>query len=201
MRKGEQTKPTILDKASQVFSVQVYAGASMDDLTRAAHLTKGGLYNHFDSKDDLALASFDHTMNLVYQRFAGLATGLRDTRSRLMAVLQLYASLIEEPVVPGGCPILYTAVEADDTHPALRERAQVAADSWRGYITRTLEKGIELGNVKPDVRPAATAELILAALEGAIVLAKLYGDGKMMQRILTNLTQTIDSLLLAPEPK
>jgi len=198
MRKGEQTKQTILSHASQVFSVQGYAGASMDDLTRAAHLTKGGLYNHFDSKDDLALASFDHTMGLVRTRFEGMAKGLRDTRARLRAVLDLYVSLLEDPVVTGGCPILYTAVEADDTHPALRERAQIAADSWHDYIIRTLVKGIELGTVKPDIDPTTTSELFLAALEGAIVLSKLYGDNAIMGRIVANLTQTIEGLLVKP---
>jgi AcrR family transcriptional regulator len=199
MRKGERTKRDILDQASQVFSVRGYAGASMDDLTRAAKLTKGGLYNHFDSKDELMLASFEHAMGQVRDRFAALASGLRDTRSRLVAVLTLYVSLLEDPVVQGGCPILYTAVEADDTHPALRQRAKDKSDDWRNYISRTLDRGIELGTVKPDTDTVQFADVMLASLEGGIVLSKLYGDMTPMRRVVAHMTATIDSLLIAPE--
>lgn len=199
MKKGEQTKRTILEHAAQVFSVRGYAGASMDDLTRAAQLTKGGLYNHFDSKDDLALASFDHTMNVVRDRFRAMVADKRDSRGRLMAVLDLYLSLLENPVVPGGCPILYTAVEADDTHPALRDRARSAAQEWYDYLTRTLNKGIELGTVKPDIQVDDMADLMLAALEGAIVLSKLQGTLTPMRRVIARLTTMIDGILITPE--
>ena len=199
MRKGERTKQEILEQASQVFSVRGYAGASMDDLTRAAKLTKGGLYNHFESKDDLMLASFEHAMGQVRERFASMAAGLRDTRSRLIAVLKLYVSLLEEPVVQGGCPILYTAVEADDTHPALRQRAKEKSDDWRNYITRTLQRGIELGNVKSDTDAVEFADMMLAGLEGGIVLSKLYGDLTPMNRVVAHMTKTIDSILTPSE--
>lgn len=199
MRKGERTKKEILEQASQVFSVRGYAGASMDDLTRAAKLTKGGLYNHFESKDDLMLASFEHAMGQVRDRFAEMAAGLRDTRSRLMAVLNLYISLLEDPVVQGGCPILYTAVEADDTHPALRQRAKEKSDDWRNYITRTLERGIALGNVVPDTDVVEFADMMLAGLEGGIVLSKLYGDLTPMHRVIAHMTKTIDRVLISTE--
>jgi TetR/AcrR family transcriptional regulator, transcriptional repressor for nem operon len=199
MRKGERTRKEILDQASQVFSVRGYAGASMDDLTRAARLTKGGLYNHFESKEDLMLASFEHAMAQVRERFAGMASGLRDTRSRLMAVLRLYVSLLEDPVVQGGCPILYTAVEADDTHPELRRRAREKSDDWRDYIVRTLRKGIELGTVNSKTDPVEFADLMLAALEGGVVLSKLYGDLTPMRRVVGHLTSTIDGLLISQE--
>lgn len=201
MRKGEKTKKAILEHAAHVFSIRGYAGASMDVLTRAVQLTKGGLYNHFESKDELALASFDHTIGLVSERFAEMAAGLRDTRARLMAMMALYISLIEDPVVPGGCPILYTAVEADDTHPALRERAQDAAASWQDYIARTLTKGMAMGTVRQDVNLADTADFMLSSLEGAIVLAKLYGSSETMHRVVGQLTRFIDTVLLIPEEK
>lgn len=196
MRKGEKTKREILEQAAQVFSVRGYAGASMDDLTRAAKLTKGALYNHFESKDDLMLASFDHAMSQVQGRFAEMASGLRDTRSRLLAVLKLYISLLEDPVVRGGCPILYTAVEADDTHPALRQRAREKADDWRNYIIRTLKRGIEFGNVRPETDVIEFADMMLAGLEGGIVLSKLYGDLTPMQRVVAHMTRTIDHVII-----
>ena len=113
------------------------------------------------------LASFEHAMGQVRDRFAQMAAGLRDTRSRLVAVLELYVSLLENPVVQGGCPILYTAVEADDTHPALRQRAREKSDDWRNYITRTLERGIALGSCKTGHRCRRVADMLLAGWKAA----------------------------------
>jgi hypothetical protein len=128
-----------------------------------------------------------------------MAAGLRETRPRLHAVLNLYVSLLEDPVVQGGCPILYTAVEADDTHPALRQRAREKSDDWRNYIVRTLARGIELGTVKPETDAVQFADLMLAALEGGIVLSKLYGDLTPMRRVVAHMTAMIDQLLISPE--
>jgi hypothetical protein len=118
-----------------------------------------------------------------------------------MAVLKLYVSLLEDPVVQGGCPILYTAVEADDTHPALRQRAKEKSDDWRNYITRTLERGIQLGNVSPDTDVIEFADMMLAGLEGGIVLSKLYGDLTPMHRVVRHMTKTIDNVLISTERK
>ena len=58
MSKGEQTKELILSQAAVVFNRQGYFGARLDDIMRATGLEKGGIYNHFASKDDLALQAF-----------------------------------------------------------------------------------------------------------------------------------------------
>ena len=60
MRKGEETRQTIIAKAAPLFNQQGYAGASMADIMAATGLQKGGLYNHFASKDELAVAAFAH---------------------------------------------------------------------------------------------------------------------------------------------
>ncbi|MHC5720487.1 MAG: TetR family transcriptional regulator, partial [Nostoc sp.] len=55
MSKGEETKSRILYQAAELFNQQGYAGSSMSDIMRVTGLQKGGIYNHFQSKDDLAL--------------------------------------------------------------------------------------------------------------------------------------------------
>ena len=54
MDKGQQTRLAILERAARVFSLSGSSGTSMETLTRATGLTKGGIYNHFGSKTALA---------------------------------------------------------------------------------------------------------------------------------------------------
>ncbi|NTU83365.1 MAG: TetR/AcrR family transcriptional regulator, partial [Chloroflexales bacterium] len=65
MAKGEQTKQRIVAQAASVFNTLGYSGTSMRDLTRATGLEKGGIYNHFPSKEALALAAFDYAVGVV----------------------------------------------------------------------------------------------------------------------------------------
>jgi AcrR family transcriptional regulator len=195
MKKGSQTKRGILEQAVQIFSVRGFEGMSMDELMHATGLTKGGIYNHFDSKDDLALQTFDYSLQVMRERFRKQLEGKRTTRTRLLAVIELFQSLLEDPLFAGGCVLLTTAVEADDTHPALRERARKALDDWRATIIRTMTRGMELGDVRPDTDVESAASVIVAALEGAIMMSKTYGDNVHMERTVRHLSAYIETFL------
>lgn len=195
MSKGAETKQAILEQAAQVFSVRGYFGASMDDLLKATKLTKGGIYNHFASKEDLALEAFDYAVSLYRARFKALAEGKRNTRDRLLVFPQFFCDVVDHPVLRGGCPVLNTAVESDDTNPALRTRAQMACDEWRRFIVRTVTRGMELGDVRPDTDPQTVASIMIASVEGAMMLIKLYDDNKHMYRAADHLAVYIESFL------
>jgi AcrR family transcriptional regulator len=195
MRKGEQTRQMIVARAARVFNIRGYFGASMNDLIHETKLGKGGIYNHFDSKEALALAAFDYAVELVRERFRAALAGQERAAGRLLAIIDVFRSLIDEPPLAGGCPVLNTAIEADDTNPALRERARQAMDEWQQLIIRTARKGIKIGDMRPDTDPEALATLITAALEGAVMLSKLYGDPIHMHRVVDHLTAHVRSLM------
>jgi len=84
MSKAEQTRQRIIKQAAKLFNQQGFAGASMAELMAATGLKKGGIYNHFTSKDELAIAAFDYNVQLASQRqLAALesATGQRAAKS------------------------------------------------------------------------------------------------------------------------
>lgn len=194
MQKGERTRQHILEQAAQVFSLRGFHATSFGDLTAATGLEKGGIYNHFGSKEQLALEVFDYWMELVRQRNREILRDQTNTLDRLRGVVAIFHSLIEKPILDGGCMILNTAVEADDTHPVLREKAQTAMNEWRSYITRTVQKGIERQEIQPDVDGEALATLILSMMEGAIMMSKLYGDSTHSKRAADHLAAYLDTL-------
>jgi TetR/AcrR family transcriptional regulator, transcriptional repressor for nem operon len=194
MSKGDQTRQVIVAQAAQVFSVSGYAGTSMDALTQATKLTKGGIYNHFGSKEALALEAFDFAGLLIRQRFLDILSERHHAVDRLQAVVLLFRSIVYDPLLQGGCPLLNTATEADDTNPPLRERAQQASTQWRQFIIHTVRQGVADQQLQAGTDPESVATILIATLEGAIMLCKLYGDTIYMDHAVDHLTQHLHSL-------
>lgn len=194
MSKGEETKVKILHQAAELFNQQGYAGSSISDIMRVTGLQKGGIYNHFKSKDDLALQAFDYAIACVSQRTKTVLRSKRHAIERLQAIIQVFSSYLDNPPIKGGCPLLNTAVESDDAHPALRERAQQGMNSWRQLISLIIHKGIERGEIHSDVNADEVATIMISTLEGAIMMSKLYGDSIHIQRVINHLNQYLENL-------
>ena len=192
MSKGEATQQMIVARAAQLFNRQGYFGSSMSDLMRATGLEKGGIYNHFRSKDDLALAAFDYAVDVIWQCIEEQMQGRTNQVDRLQAMLAGYQRLIEDPPILGGCPVLNTAVESDDTHPALRERARGALTRWRTWIERRVTRGIEAGEVRPQVDGDLLATLLITMVEGAVMMSKAYDDPLYIRRAVAYLSDYLE---------
>jgi AcrR family transcriptional regulator len=197
MRKGEVTREIIVERAAELINVRGYAGFSLSDVMQATGLQKGGIYNHFINKEALALAAFDYAFDLAQKRMAETLIGRRDPVERLLGVIQFFEGYLENPTLKGGCIILNTAVESDDTNPALRDKARQAMTIWQEYIQRTVRKGIERGVMRTDVDPETVATLIVATVEGALMLSQLYGDGAHIQRAIDHLIDYVETRVKA----
>ena len=151
MSKGTDTRGRIIARAAEVFNVEGYAGTAISDIMRATGLEKGGIYRHFTGKDELSLAAFDYAAEQVRRRFAAGLAGSTTAEETLLGFVAVFRSYAHNPPVAGGCPILNTAIDSDDTNPALAERAATVIDEWRSLIRTTVAQGINVGswNTKP----------------------------------------------------
>ena len=193
MRDGERTREHILERAAGLFNQQGFAGASMSDIMAATGLQKGGIYRHFGSKEELALEAFDFAVARMADRFGQALEGKENAVERLCAVIDVYAELPTNPPVPGGCPVMNTAIDSDSVHPALRERAQKAMDGLRALRRRTTKHGIERGEIRAGVDGEALATLMISALEGGVMLSLLYGDPSHARRVAEHLKDHLRS--------
>lgn len=201
MSKAEETKARIIQQAADLFNQHGYAGSSMSDIMQATGLKKGGIYNHFASKDELAIAAFDFAIEQVSQRYGQAVREKRGAIARLNAIIHAFSTALDEVSLKGGCPILNTAIESDDTHPALRERTQRAMYDWRILIHRVVQTGIERGEILPTVNPDCVATILISTLEGALMMTKLYGDRIHLQRATEHLNQYVSTLQSAQPMK
>ena len=195
MSKAQQTKARIIHQAAELFNLKGYAGSSIADIMQATGLKKGGIYNHFKSKDELALEAFDYASNLLSQRIWSVVKTKRKAIERLEALVSSYLIYINDPPIVGGCPILNTAIETDDTDSPLRDRALQAMNSSRSLIVRILQKGIKKGEVRSTVEPDTVATIIFSTLEGAIMMSKLERNSIHLERAVAHLQSYIQSNL------
>jgi TetR/AcrR family transcriptional regulator, transcriptional repressor for nem operon len=195
MSKAETTKAHIIQQAAKIFNQKGYAGSSITDIMEATGLKKGGIYNHFKSKDDIALQAFDYAVSLAQKKIWNAIKQETNAISRLKALMQVHLDYIDNPPVVGGCPILNTAIESDDAYPILRDRCSLAMDSWRNLIIRIVQKGIKKQEIKADIDPEMVASLLISAIEGGIMMSKLYQDQIHLQRVIQSLNTYVESLV------
>ena len=197
MGKGDRTREKIIEQAAELFNCQGYFGASMSDIMRVTGLNKGGIYNHFESKEKLAVESFDYAINLIGRRMTLAVENTTNAADKLMAVISVIENLGEDNPIPGGCPLLNTAVESDDAHPVLRERARLAMTRWRNRIRRITNEGIKAGEINSSVDGDVLATILIATLEGAVMMSKLYDNPVHMRRAVGHLKQYIETAVRA----
>jgi TetR/AcrR family transcriptional regulator, transcriptional repressor for nem operon len=170
--RGDATRQRILEQSAAVFNKHGYSGTSMSALMAATGLEKGGLYRHFESKEELAAAAFDYAWETVTEP---RRRGLEDCATSLEKLLLLVRNFVEPPAraLPGGCPLLNTAIENDDGNPVLREKARGALDEWRSVIAEIVREGQRARELRKDVDPVAVATIVISSLEGAIMFSRL----------------------------
>ena len=176
MTKGEQTKNRILERSAALFNRFGYNATSFGDIMADTGLEKGGIYNHFASKEALMLEAFEYAAQRLNQRYQHALEGKSAAVERLTAVLAVFEATITDPPMRGGCPLLNAATESDDALPALRARVRRAINGWLTVIVGVVERGQLDGQLRRDVDAASTASVIFSALEGAVMLSRLYRD-------------------------
>ena len=196
MKKGERTRDHILAQSAAVFNQHGYAATSMSDLMLATKLEKGGIYNHFASKEQLSLAAFDYAVGLIEQRYLAALEQRKTTIDRLSAVMEVFLEFIHDPVLPGGCPVLNAAIESDDSNENLRQRTKLVLTGWRTRIRGIVEMGVAKGELQAGTDASKLATVMLATLEGAVMMSKVCRDATHMRTAASFLEDHLKTLLV-----
>ena len=191
--RGNATRQRIVEQSAAVFNRHGYSGTSMSALMAVTGLEKGGLYRHFESKEELAAAAFDYAWETVTEP---RRRGLKDCATSLEKLLLLVRNFVAPPAraLPGGCPLLNTAIENDDGNPVLREKARGALDEWRSVIAEIVREGQRGRELRKDVDPVAVATIVISSLEGAIMFSRLEKTREALSTVGKHLEGYLRSL-------
>lgn len=197
MGKGSETRERIIARAAPLFNQRGVAGAAMSDIMAATGLEKGGIYRHFGSKEALAIETFDYATRLLTDRFECALAGKTHAVDRMRAIFALWRAIPSDPPVPGGCYAMNTAIESDDTNPVLRERARRVLRAFERRVFRILEEGIARHELERSLDAERFASVVVATLEGALMLSRVHADDIHMRRA----TEQLDAWLTQHRPR
>jgi TetR/AcrR family transcriptional repressor of nem operon len=194
--KGKMTRERIIQKSAPVFNQHGYSGTSMAELMAATGLEKGGIYRHFDSKQSLAAAAFDYAWDEVFNhRQRGIE---QCTRSFDKLLLFIDNFVKDAPrTIPGGCPLLNTAVDSDDGDPVLRAKARAALAEWRAGLATLVRSAQAHEELRSDIDADTVAVVIIAALEGAVMMSRLEKSRQPLRAVGSHLKLYLGSLRTA----
>lgn len=198
MRKGEQTRQEIIQKAAPIFNQRGFSGAALSDLMQATGREKGGIYRHFDSKQQLAGEAFDYAWQLALAARFGGTEGITNTVDRLKQIVWNFRDR-RAGLVQGGCPLLNTATDSDDGNPALRTKARRAFTSWLGRLRSIVEEGQNRGEIRSNVDPMELATLIVTTLEGSLMLERLQRTPAPLNIACRHLEEYLETRVRARE--
>jgi TetR/AcrR family transcriptional repressor of nem operon len=194
MTKAEKTKAYIIEKTAPIFNKKGFAGTSLNDMTAATGLTKGSIYGNFANKDEVALAVFDYNLKKLTDIINSDLSEQKGARNKLLVYAERYERFLNPPFTEGGCPVLNTAVEADDTHAGLRTKATEAILSWKKTIVKIIEQGIADKEFKPDTDAEQIAFTMIAMTEGSMMIAKLLDNKQYVTMVLQSMKKMIQSI-------
>ena len=192
----------ILEAAQELFGEVGFEAARMEEIARRAEVSKGTLYNFFDSKEDLLICAVEQAMQdgvRTVTRAVGVApdTPGSELRARLRS---LFVEVL--PLVTGGPNVLYQQVwSLAARDPVARER--VFAHLREFYRAReaqfeaTIREGAARGELRDDVDPGEVGQLLLAIFDGLVRRASFDEKRVGPERALDTLLALLDSGLSA----
>ena len=187
MRNPEATKETILKKSGALFNTGGYKATSISEITEATGFTKGAIYRHFDSKDALERETLAYLSQVMIEKMRAVVKPEVTAGDKIRAIFSFFESYISNPPLKGGCPLLNAAIEADDAHSGLRREARKTLTTLRESLMYILQQGIKNSQIKPGIDKEYYATVIIASLEGGIMMSKLEGNDRDIRNMINHL--------------
>jgi AcrR family transcriptional regulator len=192
--KSERTRKFIIEKTAPVFNKKGFDGTSLTDLLDVTGLTKGSLYGNFKDKEEISLEAFHYSIGKVREMVTLELAEAKTYKGQLIALLNFYAKYVFEPPVAGGCPLLNTAIEADDHHTSMRKVVTTELMSTVNFITNLIKQGIKAGEFKKNIKPSEIAYSFFCAIEGAIMFSRVERSSEPMDIVVKHCKNTLQQI-------
>ncbi|MFZ1401340.1 MAG: TetR/AcrR family transcriptional regulator [Candidatus Promineifilaceae bacterium] len=162
-----ESKAHILATALAVFAEKGFAKASMNDVVRASGLSKGGVYWHFKSKDDLITAIFDHFFVEQLALLDGMLAGEGTAVAKLSQLATVTGQSVAAMASQFPSPLEFYALAARET--GLQTTLQTHFQNYKAKIAALVEQGLGNGEFR-SVDSQTTATTIIALFEGVLLI-------------------------------
>jgi len=193
--KGTLTRQNITQKSLQLFSVKGYYNTSINDILAATGLTKGGLYGHFASKEDIWYAVYDEAVkiwrSIVFENTRNVINPLE----RIEITIENHlAEYLGKDVFEGGCFFVNMLVEVSGQSEKMKRQILRGFVQFSRLLRRWLEESDDKGLLKEGLNFREISDFIVIALNGAATLYSASKDPSIWKQTITQLRFYIKQL-------
>lgn len=194
MSKAAETRLYILSKAFELIYKNGFQATSIDDIIATTQLTKGALYYHFRTKDDMGLAIIRELMAPGMHDFFVKPLLQADDPAieiyRMMKDVLLHNTFFN---VKYGCPAINLVEEMAPLNQSFSDALSEISSDWQDAIYKSITKGKAAGKIRKDVNGKQVALFIASGYGGIRNMGKMYGLS-VYHSYLKELKNYLDSL-------
>lgn len=185
------TRAELLTEAETLVRRRGYSGFSYADLADAVGIRKASIHHHFPTKTDLAVALLAAYGARYATALDSILAASDDGVARIDAYAQLYLQGVETGL---GCLCAALAAELDTLPERLRSDLTRFFETHIAWLERVLREGRANATVRERVEPAHVARMIIAALEGALMIERVAAGPAGFRGVLSAIEQSLRPL-------
>jgi AcrR family transcriptional regulator len=167
---GRRTRAAILRQAADLATVNGLDGLTIGALADALGMSKGGLYAHFGSKEELQLATVGEASRIFDEEVVAPALRLEPGIDRLVAVCDAFFDYLQRRCFPGGCFFAVVALEMGSRPGRVKDRVAQVQSGFVGTLRQWAVDAVRQGQLPATEDPQALA----FELNGVILAADLH---------------------------
>ncbi|MFC0604788.1 TetR/AcrR family transcriptional regulator [Winogradskyella pulchriflava] len=193
--KSEITRQHIVHEAFKLFYQNGFKSTSINDIMKAAKMTKGAFYHHYKNKEQLAL----EVIKLKIQKrvFDGMIAPLNEEGNAIEILETTFVNRIKSfPIFDksNGCPMNNFINEIGNYEKSYQLALKSIIEKWKSALIALIEKGKVEGSIKKSIDNEAVAIFLISAFEGIRGIRKLYNDDQILNayiKAISNYLQLI----------
>jgi len=177
------SRQKLLESTIELMSSRGFEAMGIHSILEASGVSKSNFYYHFKSKEDLCLAALDAMAEHFFAQYLDpiLGDAGMSPRKRFEKLFRVMHEQMESGCCKKGCPFVNLASETSDFLPAFRERIDAFFERYRKKLAACYADGVECGEFRADVSPDQAALMLLAAINGTVVLTKVERNPQLIK--------------------
>jgi TetR/AcrR family transcriptional repressor of nem operon len=190
VRAAAQTEDKILDLAEQFIQTRGFNGFSYADIASKLRIQKASIHYHFPTKGDLAKAVIERYHQAFARELEKIEKRTPHARERLEQYVQLYDDVLREKNRVCLCGML--AADFTTLPTAIRDRVAAFFEENERWLIRILSEGRKERTLHFQGSAEVAARLLLSALEGAMLVARSYGNPARFEAVANKLLASFE---------
>lgn len=192
-RQPDATRRKIVEVAATHIHRNGFQASSVGEILQEVGVSKGALYHHFPTKNDLGHAVIDRFAEMHRERWAAVLAA-PDPLTSISGFLEETIDCLDDDEIACGCPINNLAQEMSPVDEGFRVRIHAVFERWREEVSDAFERAQSAGTIREDVEPRLAATFLVAALEGSISLGKAAQSKDLMRDCAASIAAFLETL-------